>query len=155
MDNSLLTLIDKSPLSPDDKEHWKLILPKLTDDQKEQLHHSLSVKIDIASAKAAIDRALKIIADAEAEAGEYPPSEDVTNKAKEEITKEIETNNPMMVEPTEITKEELTSHSNVAQEQLEKLRAELAQISLDAHGAPPPSATKAPTQVSPGSAIPQ
>lgn len=137
----IIKTINASPLSEEDKAHWLEILPKLTSEQKERLLHSLTAKIDIAIAKEAIDKALAIIDEAEAEAEQEIEMEEKVEKqeaAVEEVKKIAETNTALP-EPDEINKETLPANKDEANARLEKLRSELAQISQDAHGALPPS----------------
>ena len=137
----VIKTINASPLSDEDKAHWLEILPKLSDDQKNRLYHSLIAKIDVAAAKKAIDKALSIIDQAEAEAEEEIEKEDKQEqeeKAVEEVKKEAETN-PSLPEPEEVTKETLPANKADADKKLEELRGELAQISQEAHGSTPPS----------------
>lgn len=127
-------------MSNKDKRHWLTILPKLNTEQKSRLEHSLNVKIDIAAAKASIDRALKIIDKAESEAEGDVKQDDVKHRAKQELLKEIEAKNPMMPKVEDVSAEKLVNYRQDAESKLASLRQELSQISQDAHGSRPPSA---------------
>lgn len=139
----IIKLINASPLTEEDKAHWLEMLPKLTIDQKERLTHSIKAKTDIASAKAAIDRALAIIDQAEAEAesdlAEPDVKETALSEAKEELTKEIDANNPMMPTDDLVTVDQLEQSKTDADSKLKDLRQELAALSQEATGSTPPS----------------
>ena len=154
-DDQIKKAIADSPLINEDKDHWLEILPKLNESQRTRFHHCLVTKTDVASAKAAIKRALAIIDEAESEASDDIAKEKAQSMAKEELVKEIESKNPMMPKPEEVTSKELIEHRKEANVKLEDLRAELAQISQEAHGTPPPSVVKAPEKVAPGNKMPQ
>jgi len=67
-DQTLTKTIDDSPLTSEDKEHWKKLLPKLDENHRQRLSHSLSAKTEISRAITLIEKALKIISEAETDA---------------------------------------------------------------------------------------
>jgi chromosome segregation ATPase len=146
-DNTLIQAIDKSPLKPEDKEHWKNILYKLNSDQKERLLNSLTSKTEIYRVIGLIERALKIISQAEQDAEAEIKEEKETNTEKEELLKELEEikNTEHKIE---LDEESLKKQQQETQDQITKLRQDLHQLSMEAHGAPPPSYV-------PGPQIPQ
>ena len=83
-DNIIISAINNSPLSDEDKAHWQEMLPKLDNDQRNRLHHSLTAKTEITKAIKAVENALQIIEDAEKEA------EDTVSETKDPDPEAIE-----------------------------------------------------------------
>lgn len=136
MDHKLQKAIANSPLSDEDKAHWRDLLPKMDDEHKEKLLNTLIVKTQVSKAVRLISKALDIIEDAEAEAEE---------EVKEERQSEKD---QLMQELKEIKEDEediLANEANLKkmqeenQKKMEGLRTELSQLSQKVHGAPPPS----------------
>jgi hypothetical protein len=136
-DSNIIKAISASPLSKEDKEHWIDILPKLNDDQKTRLLHSLIAKTDIASAKLSIDNAISIIDVAEKEVENESKDEVVEKQKKEELMKKLDESEESVGTP--VTKEQLSDEKSKAESRLQDLRDELSNISLDALGSSPPS----------------
>jgi cellulose biosynthesis protein BcsQ len=138
---TLLEAIDKSPLKPEDKEHWKTLLPKLNNDQKSRLHHSLAVKTEVSRAIKLIERALDIISQAEAEAEEEIKKEEGTKKEREQLLEELEEikekEDEILLDEQTLKKKQIAS-----QAEIQKIRDELRNLSLEVHGQPPPSYTE-------------
>lgn len=143
-DQKLTDAIDKSPLSTEDKQHWKALLPKLTDDQRERLHHSLIAKTEIRRAIYLIEKALKIIAEAEEEAESEVKKEDTTKQEKDELLKELEEikkkEDEILLDENQLKQKHLET-----QAQIKNIRNSLKQLSMEVHGAPPPSYNQQPT----------
>ncbi len=147
-DPQLIEAIDKSPLSPEDKQHWKDILYKLNSEQRERLHHSLTSKTEIKRAINLIERALKIISEAEQEAEQEVQKEQEDKSDKDKLLKELE--------EIRKTEEDILLDENQLKQKQEETKAEILQIredikklSMEAHGTPPPS------YVGPSAQIPQ
>jgi predicted RNase H-like nuclease (RuvC/YqgF family) len=147
---TLIDAIEKSPLKPEDKDHWKSLLPKLTDEQKSRLHHSLAVKTEISRAISLIEKALNIIAEAESEAEKEVKKEEEAKLEKKQLLEELEA---IKEKEDEILLDEevLKKKQEETQAQIEAIRQELHDLSVEIHGAPPPSYSKKP----PSPQIPQ
>lgn len=137
-DQALIDAIDNSPLSSQDKEHWKNLLPKLSDDQKERFHHSITAKTEIRKVIDLIEKALKIIAEAEQEAEEEVKKEKTTKTEKDQLLKELE---EIKGKEDEIIMDEeaLKKKQNETNAQISQIRDTLKQLSLEVKGEPPPS----------------
>lgn len=135
------TVLQNSPLSAADKAHWLEIFPKLSEDQKNRLIHILTTKTDIAKAQNAIQSALDVITEAEAEAEADIKKEEAAKKATDELKKEINSENLHMpkLNEAEINKKKLEESKAIAAQKLATLREELAQISQASGGSLPPS----------------
>ena len=137
-DKTLIEAIDKSPLSPEDKEHWKKLLAKLNEDQRERLEHSLAAKTEIRRAINLIERALKIISEAEAEAEAEVQKDEDSKKEKDELLQELEEikdkESEMFLDEQPLKKKQEETHQEIS-----KIRDELKTLSLEVHGQTPPS----------------
>jgi DNA repair exonuclease SbcCD ATPase subunit len=140
-DQVLIEAIDKSPLSQEDKQHWKDLLSKLSDQQRDQLHHSLLAKTEIRRAITLIEKALEIISEAEEEAEEEVKKEDKSKTEKQELLKELK---EIKAKEDEIIMDEetLKKKQEETNQQIIEIRDNLKQLSLDVHGQPPPSYNK-------------
>jgi DNA repair exonuclease SbcCD ATPase subunit len=134
----IIDAIEKSPLSPEDKQHWKKLLPKLNEKQKEHLLHSLTAKTEITRAIVLIERALKIISQAETEAETEVKKEKTEDTEKEKLLKELE---EIKKKEEEILLDEdaLIKKQEETKAQISEIRDTLKQLSMDVHGQPPPS----------------
>lgn len=148
-DQALIAAIDNSPLTPEDKQHWKAIIPKLTSDQRERLLHSLTSKTEIRKAINLIERALKIIAQAEAEAEQEVSKEQTQDDEKKELLKELE-EIKKQEESILMDEDSLRKQQEQTLQEISKIRQDLQQLSLEAHGSAPPS-----YQTPPAPSIPQ
>lgn len=137
-DPTLIKVISRSPLSKDDKKHWRQLLPKLSADRRERLHHSLTAKTEIFHAIQLIKKALKIISEAEEEAEKEVRQEKKQQLEKEKLLKEL---NQIKKKEEEIIldKDQLKAKQQETQNQLKAIRRELKKISLEVHGQAPPS----------------
>lgn len=144
-DQLLSEAIDKSPLSVEDKEHWKSLLPKLDVDQRERLHHSLSAKTEITRAINLIEKALKIITEAEAEAEAEVTKEEEQKSEREALMKELEAIKDAE-EKILLDEDSLKKKHQETKEAIDKIRQELHNLSVEVHGAPPPSYSGQPSQ---------
>lgn len=137
-DQTLIDAIDKSPLSPEDKQHWKELLSKLNQNQKERLHHSLTAKTEICRAINLIERALKVISEAEAEAKAEVSKEDKSESEKNQLLKELEEiktkEEEIIMDEETLKKKQEETHSQISQ-----IRQDLKNLSLEVHNQPPPS----------------
>ena len=144
-DTSITKIIDSSPLKNDDKDHWKSLLPKLTDDQKSQLTHSIKAKTEVVKVIRLIDEALGIIEKAESEAESEPAAQPTTitspkptPKAMPDKYKDV----PSLKDTETLDKsnqDALKKEREETHERLEKIRKELKNLSVSTHGTPPPS----------------
>lgn len=137
-DQTLLEAIDKSPLKPRDKEHWKTCVPKLNSEQRGRFHHSLTAKTEITRAIKLIEKALNIIAEAEAEAEADVKKEEETKKDKEGLLQELE-EIKKKEEKNLLDKKQLKQKQEETKTQIEGIRQELRTLSMEVHGQPPPS----------------
>lgn len=140
-DQNLIQALDQSPLSPEDINHWKKLLPKLNTEQKERLLHNLTTKTEIKRIINLIEKALKIIAEAENEAQREISSEKTQNQEKDELLKELE---EIKSKENEILFDEKTlkqkqTHTN---QEIARIREELKNLSLEVQGQTPPSYQK-------------
>lgn len=154
---TLTTVIDQSPLTPADKSHWVGLLPKLTEEQKEQLHHALVAKTQILKTISLIEKALKIIEDAEAEAEKEfeeegqpltPPSVPPMGTMPAQlpplpgVQKEEMANLHQDIQSGDMPHDDLKDLHKESQDKLQSLRDELKNLSQEVQGTPPPSYTQ-------------
>lgn len=137
-DQTLVQAIISSPLSLDDKEHWRKLLGKLTPDQRKRLHHSLLAKTEIARAVNLIERALAIIAEAEADAEQEVQNEEEKKRERQALMRELEEIKDKEEEIL-MDEESLRKKHEETQAQIAAIREELRKLSIEAHGEPPPS----------------
>lgn len=139
MDNQkLFTLLAESPLTPEEQEHWKRIIPILTEDQKQQLEHILSTKIEVTHAIDLIQKSLDIISEAEAEAEYESGADEATanepttapqTPPQDELHKQIEEKTGHQ---SPFTEEKLVQMHTETKQRLEQLRQELGSLSTQA-----------------------
>ena len=137
-DQTLLDTIDKSPLTPEDKQHWKDLLPKLNENQKKHLLHSLQSKTEIKKVINLIERALKVISEAEAEAETEVKQENKEDQEKTDLLKELDEIRKKE-ESLELDEETLKKRQEETNNQITQIRETLKQLSQEVHGQPPPS----------------
>lgn len=137
-DQTLVRAIFDSPLTEDDKRHWRLLLPRLKPEQRERLHHSLTAKTEISRAIKLIEKALNIIAEAEAEAEEEVKKEEVQKKERQELLSELEEIKEKEEEIL-LDEETLKLKQEETRAQIAKIREELRKLSVEVHGQAPPS----------------
>ncbi len=144
-DQTILIAIDKSPLSPEDKEHWKMLLTKLKPTHRERLLHSLTAKTEISRAVGLIEKALTVINEAEAEAEDEIKKEKVAKEQRQEMLQDLE---EIKQKEDEIIldEEELKQKHQETKSEIERLRQELKALSVEVHGQAPPSYSKQPSQ---------
>lgn len=143
MDDQVISAIDNSSLTLEDKNHWKELLPKMNNNQKSRFLDIIITKTQVKSAINSIKRALEIIDEAEAEAEEEDKSADTStqeNLKKEsvDLLDKLE-QNPHIKKPTPDTQVALQKQKQISEAKLVKLRTELKQISQTLQGSAPPS----------------
>lgn len=144
-DQKLIESIDKSSLSDEDKQHWKDLIPKLNQDQRERFYHSITAKTEIRRAITLIEKALEIITQAEEEAEQEVKKEKTDKSEKDQLLKELE---EIKTKEDEIIMDEeaLKKKQDETNKQINEIRDSLKQLSIEVHGQPPPSQSQ-PTSI--------
>lgn len=133
MDDNLLKIITESPLADEMKDHWRSLLPKMSEEEKKHLLRILVEKTEVVSAIEAIDRSLDIIKDAEEEAenlNEEEPTEN--NPTNDDLdTQKVEANNQENPQPddSKTTENKMMDEKQKVQEKLAALKQELSSLS--------------------------
>lgn len=140
----MILVIDKSPISDEDKTHWKSILHKMTDGQKVRLKRNLIEKTEVAKAISEIKATLDIISIAEKEAQEEIDSENKEQAPVPQTPTPVPMTQTQEGQPPEVkvdleSKENLERIKQENEAKLAILRNEIKQISLASHGQLPPS----------------
>lgn len=143
-DQKILTAINKSPLAEKDKQYWKDLLSKMTEEQKQRFYHTVLVKTDIKRASEEIGSALNIINQAleeeQTDTDSAPKSEE--KKPAPGVVQEIVSNSKA---DKHIPDDKMDDHQAIkekhqeVQNRLQELRNELSQISQEVNGQTPPS----------------
>lgn len=114
----------------------------MSEEQKKRFLETLTTKTEVSQAINSIKRALKIVAEAEAEAREEEKIEEaerLKEVEKEKLLRELETSPHIDQNVPADTRQDLLEHQKKTEAKLTKLREELSRISQEIQGTPPPS----------------